>query len=222
MNFTLKKSWRIRETLFTFVSCLFTISYICLQFQLFVYNFSYLSTFVSCLLTFLLAEISCLFTISAVCLQFEFSCQIEFFHFVEIFHSKIQNSIWRHLVGILGTIENKITLPLQLGKNVTFVPSDTDYDIPMDHWNMTSRDDRKSHLLQGIRLSTEFINSLMWFATIRKLTEYRGSARVLDTRINGKEKSRFDFTRKFVKTLRFYTFGVVDNFDFPRNIVKSF
>ena len=94
----------------------------------------------------------------------------------------------------------------QLGKNVTFVPSDTDYDIPMDHWNMTSRDDRKSHLLQGIRLSTEFINSLMWFATIRKLTEYRGSARVLDTRINGKEKSRFDFTRKFVKTLRFYTF----------------
>ena len=84
----------------------------------------------------------------------------------------------------------------QLGQNVTFVPSDTDYDIPMDHWNMTSRDDRKSHLLQGIRLSTEFINSLMWFATIRKLTEYRGSARVLDTRINGKEKSRFDFTRK--------------------------
>merc|ERR1711953_157791 len=73
----------------------------------------------------------------------------------------------------------------QHGKNVTFVPSDTDYDIPMDHWNMTSRDDRKSHLLQGIRLSTEFINSLMWFATIRKLTEYRGSAAVLDTTING-------------------------------------
>ena len=70
---------------------------------------------------------------------------------------------------------------------MTFVPSDTDYDIPMDHWNMTSRDDRKSHLLQGIRLSTEFINSLMWFATIRKLTEYRGSAAVLDTTINGKE-----------------------------------
>ena len=74
----------------------------------------------------------------------------------------------------------------QRNKNITFVPSNTNYNIPMDDWKLTSRDDRKSHLLQGIRLSTEFINSLMWFATISKLTEYRSSARVLDTRINGK------------------------------------
>ena len=90
---------------------------------------------------------------------------------------------------------------------MTFVPSDTDYDIPMDHWNMTSRDDRKSHLLQGIRLSTEFINSLMWFATIRKLTEYRGSAAVLDTTINGKKivkKPRFHGNCYFFCTKKSY------------------
>ena len=46
-------------------------------------------------------------------------------------------------------------------------------------------DDSQSHLLQGVRLSTEFINSLMWFASISNLTKYAGSARVMDTRIFG-------------------------------------
>ena len=48
-----------------------------------------------------------------------------------------------------------------------------------------SNDDTESHLLQGVRLSTEFINSLMWFASLSNLTKYYGSARVLDTTING-------------------------------------
>ena len=117
----------------------------------------------------------------------------------------------RFSLAIKAIFKTKIDLLLQHGKNVTFVPSDTDYDIPMDHWNMTSRDDRKSHLLQGIRLSTEFINSLMWFATIRKLTEYRGSAAVLDTTINGK---------KIVKKPRFHGKNVVNFFFGQRNRIK--
>ncbi len=40
-------------------------------------------------------------------------------------------------------------------------------------------------MLQGVRVSTEFINSLMWFASVSNLTEYHGDARVLDTTING-------------------------------------
>ena len=102
---------------FTFVSCLFTksavclqfqifvynfrylftISAVCLQFQLFVYNFSYLSTFVSCLLTFLLTD----FQLFVYNLNFR---AFEFFHFDEIFHKIIQKSIWHHLAGIWGTI----------------------------------------------------------------------------------------------------------------------
>ena len=37
----------------------------------------------------------------------------------------------------------------------------------------------------GIRLSTEFINGLMWFATVSNITEYHGSVKVLDSQING-------------------------------------
>lgn len=74
------------------------------------------------------------------------------------------------------------------GQNVTFVPSqalEAQADIPVDKWNMTSPDDGNSHLLQGVRLSTEFVNCIMWFASVTNMTQYHGSARVLDTRING-------------------------------------
>ena len=57
--------------------------------------------------------------------------------------------------------------------------------IPLANWNWTSYDDSQSHLLQGVRVSTEFINSLMWFASISNLTTYEGSARVMDTRLEG-------------------------------------
>ena len=62
---------------------------------------------------------------------------------------------------------------------------DQQADIPIGKWNWTSLDDNQSHLLQGVRLSTEFINSLMWYATLSNLTKYAGSARVMDTRIFG-------------------------------------
>jgi hypothetical protein len=74
------------------------------------------------------------------------------------------------------------------GKNITFNPAlqlDQQATIPLANWNWTSYDDSQSHLLQGVRVSTEFINSLMWFASISNLTTYEGSARVMDTRING-------------------------------------
>ena len=59
------------------------------------------------------------------------------------------------------------------GQNVTFLPEGVVYQemIPLDFSDqLTSLDDRKSHLLQGVRLSTEFINSLMWFASLTNIT----------------------------------------------------
>ncbi len=47
----------------------------------------------------------------------------------------------------------------------------------MGLWHAVSPSDGGSHLLQGIRLSTEFLNSLMWFASVTNVTEYRGNAR---------------------------------------------
>ena len=43
-------------------------------------------------------------------------------------------------------------------------------EIPLEDWNMESVDDAKSHLLQGVRITTEFINSLMWFASLTNIT----------------------------------------------------
>ena len=45
--------------------------------------------------------------------------------------------------------------------------------------------DYQSHLLQGVRVSTEFLNSLMWYASITNVTNYHGDARVLDSHVNG-------------------------------------
>lgn len=69
------------------------------------------------------------------------------------------------------------------GKNVTFIPQNdtekmlssenqtiTRKEIPLEEWNMESVDDAKSHLLQGVRVTTEFINSLMWFASLTNIT----------------------------------------------------
>ncbi len=71
------------------------------------------------------------------------------------------------------------------GKNKTFRPTSSDNKVPMDLWRPISRADRKSHLLQGVRLSTEFLNSLMWYASMTNVTRYRGDAVVLDSQING-------------------------------------
>lgn len=100
-------------------------------------------------------------------------------------HYVITNLAW-HPSHVM--FEAKATFSASLNnKNVTFLPNSirNEHSIPYDNWNMTSLDDRQSHLLQGVRLSTEFINSLMWFASVTNLTSYHGSARVLDTVING-------------------------------------
>jgi hypothetical protein len=48
------------------------------------------------------------------------------------------------------------------GRNMTFQPSALSGAVnrkPLeDNWQMTSPDDGESHLLQGVRVSTEFLN----------------------------------------------------------------
>ena len=48
------------------------------------------------------------------------------------------------------------------GKNLTFIPSDSNEEVnavPLeDNWPMQSPTDDQSHLLQGVRISTEFLN----------------------------------------------------------------
>ena len=95
-------------------------------------------------------------------------------------------------------------------RNVTFVPDKaspshddpTSELIPMDRWNMTSPDDFNSHLLQGVRLSTEFFNSIMWYATKTEITKYKGGTKVLDSIINGTVRCghnrNFEFTRSII------------------------
>ena len=44
-------------------------------------------------------------------------------------------------------------------------------EIPFEEWNTQSADDTKSYLLQGARITTDFINSLMWFASLNNITK---------------------------------------------------
>ena len=44
-------------------------------------------------------------------------------------------------------------------------------EIPFEEWNMQSVGDTKSYLLQGARISTDFINSLLWFASLTNMTK---------------------------------------------------
>ena len=70
------------------------------------------------------------------------------------------------------------------GKNVTFIPQNYTRimkpsenqpmkitEIPFEEWNMQSVGDTKSYLLQGVRITTDFINSLMWFASLTNITK---------------------------------------------------
>ena len=70
------------------------------------------------------------------------------------------------------------------GKNVTFIPQNSAgimapsenqtmkrTEIPLEEWNMQSVGNNKSYLLQGVRISTEFINSLIWFASLTNKTK---------------------------------------------------
>ena len=44
-------------------------------------------------------------------------------------------------------------------------------EIPFEEWNTQSVGDAKSYLLQGARITTDFINSLMWFASLNNMTK---------------------------------------------------
>ena len=62
------------------------------------------------------------------------------------------------------------------GRNETFMPNSTglseanEASIPVDGWRPHSLTDGESHLLQGVRLSSEFLNSLMWYASVTNVT----------------------------------------------------
>ena len=97
--------------------------------------------------------------------------------------SPFQNAYVHYLVTFLKWNKNFVMFAAKAsfsatidGKNVTFVPNITKIEnqahIPLEDWNMTSLDDQQSHLLQGVRISTEFVNSLMWFASLTNITRY--------------------------------------------------
>ncbi|CAM6054764.1 unnamed protein product [Sphagnum tenellum] len=67
------------------------------------------------------------------------------------------------------------------GTNVSFIPNMTNVNvIPSQGWQPSSPTISQSHLLQGIRLSIEFLNGLMWYGTVSKLTEYHSSSEIWD------------------------------------------
>eukprot|EP00094_Tigriopus_californicus_P001374 TCALIF_01330-PA protein Name:"Protein of unknown function" AED:0.45 eAED:0.45 QI:50/0.5/0.33/0.66/0.5/0.33/3/0/1088 len=72
------------------------------------------------------------------------------------------------------------------GKNQTYIPNNENRaSVPIDNWKTTSPKDGQSHLLQGVRVSTEFLNSLIWYATVTNMTSYSGKGHVLDSFVNG-------------------------------------
>jgi hypothetical protein len=116
---------------------------------------------------------------------------------------KVTNLIWsQNFVAFEATATFKALIN---GRNVTFVPSRHNAtlaaaeaaarlststsgfssSIPIGNWAQSSSSDEQSHLLQGVRLSGYFLNSIMWYASITNATEYQGNTTVLDSQING-------------------------------------
>ena len=107
---------------------------------------------------------------------------------------KVTNLIWsQHFVAFEATSTFKALIG---GKNITFVPgrhnatlaaieAASGSSIPIGQWAQSSSSDDQSHLLQGVRLSGYFLNSIMWYASITNATEYQGNTTVLDSQING-------------------------------------
>ncbi|XP_059098796.1 uncharacterized protein LOC131892942 [Tigriopus californicus] len=99
-------------------------------------------------------------------------------------HYKVTNLIWNKHYVIFQA--NATFSALIDGKNQTFIPTNENRaSVPIDNWKTISPKDGQSHLLQGVRVSTEFLNSLMWYATVTNVTRYSGNAQVLDSFING-------------------------------------
>ena len=102
------------------------------------------------------------------------------------------NLIWsQHFVAFEATSTFKALVG---GRNITFLPNLEEEEkragplastIPIGQWAQSSSSDDQSHLLQGVRLSGHFLNSIMWYASITNATEYQGNTTVLDSQING-------------------------------------
>ena len=102
---------------------------------------------------------------------------------------KVTNLIWSEdFVAFEATSTFKALVG---SKNITFFPEHQNQtyngrsSIPIGQWPQSSMSDHQSHLLQGVRLSGYFLNSIMWYASITNVTEYNGNTTVLDSMING-------------------------------------
>jgi len=102
---------------------------------------------------------------------------------------KVTNLIWsKDFVAFEATSTFKALVE---NKNITFIPNQEldgingKSSIPIGQWPQSSMSDQQSHLLQGVRLSGYFLNSIMWYASITNVTEYRSNTTVLDSQING-------------------------------------
>ena len=97
-------------------------------------------------------------------------------------HYSITNLFWSK--GYVKFAANARIFATQNGKNVTFMPQNYTRiitpsenqvmkraEIPFEEWNTQSVGDTKSYLLQGARITTDFINSLMWFASLNNITK---------------------------------------------------
>jgi hypothetical protein len=93
---------------------------------------------------------------------------------------KVTNLIWsQHFVAFEATSTFKALIG---GRNITFLPrgdhnetlgAGPSSSIPIGQWAQSSSSDDQSHLLQGVRLSGYFLNSIMWYASITNATEYQ-------------------------------------------------
>ena len=102
---------------------------------------------------------------------------------------KVTNLIWSEdFVAFEATSTFKALIG---SRNITFIPNQEKggtqgrSSIPIGQWPQSSMSDHQSHLLQGVRLSGYFLNSIMWYASVTNVTEYNGNTTVLDSQING-------------------------------------
>jgi hypothetical protein len=109
---------------------------------------------------------------------------------------KLTNLIWTQkyvVIEVSSTFKALID-----GTNITFMPkkekhlneplgyqpSTSSDTIPFDQWEEHSKSDSQSYLLQRFRVSSYFLNAMMWYASITNATEYRRETIILGSQIN--------------------------------------
>ena len=70
--------------------------------------------------------------------------------------------------------------------NVTYVPSHSSVTrIPINTWPLFDKDvETSTRLLQGVRINSEFISAMMWYAAKKHVTKYQPKFDLMDAKIN--------------------------------------